>query len=294
MGIEEGEYDSRASDAPSGDGNVEGAAATSSRSMELPPPSPKPRAAPRRRRQLAVAALAVLGVVSLVAARRLFEAFDIASGSMQPTLLAGDRVLTRRWSVTPVRGDVVSVRFPERPTQPILERVVGLPGDELEVLDGHLLVNHLPVPECHVGTYRVGEQSAELYVEFDGIQGRGVLHTGEHAWLRCDTQWDCAGGCFSGYCARKQLGPWVVGPDEVWTMSDDRGGGRGRAVPRSAIRGVAIRVLASSIEVERTWLPIDPPQLGAVNAGLRERLEKCLADGPPPPPSERGRDSVAL
>lgn len=293
MGTEQEEYASRASDAPGRDADVEGAAAASTRGVDLPPPSPRRAAAPRRRYVL-VAALAILGVVSLVAARRLFEAFAIASGSMQPTLLAADRVITRRWNVEPARGDVVSIRLPERPNQPILERVVGLAGDELELLDGHLLVNHVPVPECHVGTYRVGDQSAELYVEFAGGRGHAVLHTGEHAWLRCDTQWDCPGGCFSGYCAMKQRGPWIVGPDEVWTMTDDRGGGRGRAVPKSAVRGLAIQVLANSTVTGRMLLPIDPPRLGPENAGLRERLDKCLADGPPPPPTERGRESVAL
>ncbi len=292
MGTEEEDYASRVPEAPSG-GDLEGAAATSSRTVELPAPAPiRPSKRPRRLLIyfLAFALLASAGVVALYA---FVHTVVVASGAMQPTLSWGDRVLVRKWRVAPTRGDVLAIRLADRPRQSVLERAVGLPGDELEVLDGHLLVNHLPIPECHVGTYRVGDKSAELYVEYAGDRGYAVLHPREHAWLRCDTQWDCSGGCFSGYCATKQVGPWVVAPGEVWTMSDDRGG-RGRAVPIDLVRGIAVRVLTSRTKTGRVFVELDPPLLDPENEGLRERLAKCLADGPPPPPSERGRDSVAL
>lgn len=68
---------------------------------------------------------------------------------MAPTLEAGDVVLVTRWAPDPEelsRGDLVVFRDPVEDRQ-TLKRVVGLPGDELVVLDGVLHVDGEPVAE---------------------------------------------------------------------------------------------------------------------------------------------------
>jgi len=83
------------------------------------------------------------------------EAFNIPSGSMEPTLLPGDhivvdkfvygasagpwgRLLPRR---DPSRGDVVVFRSPVEPSRDLVKRFVGLPGETVEIASRRLLVN---------------------------------------------------------------------------------------------------------------------------------------------------------
>lgn len=90
----------------------------------------------------------------------LFEPFKIPSGSMIPTLLVGDLILVNKYhygirlpvlntKVTegkpPQRGDVIVFRYPPKPSQDYIKRLVGLPGDEVAYLNKRLTVNGQPV-----------------------------------------------------------------------------------------------------------------------------------------------------
>ncbi len=86
----------------------------------------------------------------------IVEPFRIPSGSMMPTLLAGDFILVNKFAYglrlpvldtkivsigEPQRGDVVVFRYPEDPSVAFIKRIVGLPGDRLEYRDKELFVN---------------------------------------------------------------------------------------------------------------------------------------------------------
>jgi signal peptidase I len=90
----------------------------------------------------------------------LFEPFKIPSGSMIPTLLVGDLILVNKFhygirlpvlnaKITeghkPQRGDVMVFRYPPRPSQDYIKRVVGVPGDEVAYLNKRLTINGQPV-----------------------------------------------------------------------------------------------------------------------------------------------------
>lgn len=115
----------------------------------------QPRASARRSPVRLWAALLVLvllvGAVALVRATVAFPV-RVDSASMQPTYAAGDVVLVSR---TPPaadgvrRGDLVVFPSPQDGRRS-LKRVVGLPGDELVILDGLLHVNDVPVAEPFV------------------------------------------------------------------------------------------------------------------------------------------------
>lgn len=90
----------------------------------------------------------------------LFEPFKIPSGSMIPTLMIGDLILVNKFhygvrlpvinhKITegkpPVRGDVMVFRYPPRPSQDYIKRVVGLPGDEVAYLNKKLTINGKPL-----------------------------------------------------------------------------------------------------------------------------------------------------
>lgn len=91
----------------------------------------------------------------------LFEPFKIPSGSMIPTLMVGDLILVNKYHYgvrlpvlntkltegnKPQRGDVMVFRYPPRPSQDYIKRVVGLPGDEVAYLNKRLTINGQPIP----------------------------------------------------------------------------------------------------------------------------------------------------
>lgn len=74
----------------------------------------------------------------------VMEAFVIPSRSMSPTLIPGDRILTNKLGIstrTFHRGDVIVFRNPENRRQNFVKRIVGLPGDTVEVKERELLIN---------------------------------------------------------------------------------------------------------------------------------------------------------
>lgn len=95
----------------------------------------------------------------------LFQPFNIPSSSMEDTLLVGDYLFVtkfsygyskhtfpwspnlfsgRFWSGQPQRGDVVVFKLPARPSEDYIKRVVGLPGDRIQMIDGVLHINGVP------------------------------------------------------------------------------------------------------------------------------------------------------
>ena len=98
-----------------------------------------------------VLALVVLAavVVSLLVRLLVVSPLEVASASMEPALAAGDEVLVTRWAPDPrelARGDLVVLVDPAE-HRLVLKRVVGLPGEEVVVLDGVLHVDGRPVAE---------------------------------------------------------------------------------------------------------------------------------------------------
>lgn len=80
------------------------------------------------------------------------EVLFIPSGSMSPTLEAGDHVLAEKLSyrfADPVRKDLVVFRSPES-GEILIKRVVGLPAETVEIRDGVLFVNGEPKREAYV------------------------------------------------------------------------------------------------------------------------------------------------
>lgn len=133
-----------------------------------------------------------VAAVLLVLRSFLFEPYRIPSDSMMPTLLDGDFILVNkysyglRWPVThrvfykvgrPARGDIAVFRFPDDPAVNYIKRVVGLPGDLVEVRGDRLIVNGEPVPFREIGRYDDGcYVNMRLAEEQIGGRRHRVLH----------------------------------------------------------------------------------------------------------------------
>ncbi len=85
------------------------------------------------------------GAVGYVASLR---AFMVPGGSMAPTLLPGDRIAVEMGQGAPKRGEVWLFTTPNGQT--LVKRVVGLPGETIEVVGGRLLIDGEPIPEPYL------------------------------------------------------------------------------------------------------------------------------------------------
>jgi signal peptidase I len=94
---------------------------------------------------LVFAIVALLGDIVKQALRsHLVQAYKLPSGSMVPTLLVGDHILTDKTvykSHPPERFDVVVFEFPEDSTKTFVDRVIGLPGETIEIRDKKVFIN---------------------------------------------------------------------------------------------------------------------------------------------------------
>lgn len=92
-------------------------------------------------------------VLALILRTFVVQAFWIPSGSMVPTLLPGDRVLVAKfwyWFQEPKRGQIMVFKYPVDPQRDFVKRIVGLPGDVIEVRDGVVIVNGTSLSEPYV------------------------------------------------------------------------------------------------------------------------------------------------
>jgi signal peptidase I len=129
----------------------------------------------REIRGLALMLLAVLAFHTFVA-----KPFYIPSGSMEPNLLVGDRLVVSKypygwswvsasfhilprshWRIapkTPEYGDIVIVVPPDK-NEDYIKRVIGLPGDTVAVVNGQVILNGKPVPKKYEPPVRIPEDS---------------------------------------------------------------------------------------------------------------------------------------
>jgi signal peptidase I len=118
-------------------------------------------------------------VLAMVVRIFFYQPFNIPSGSMKQTLLVGDYLFVsklaygysrysfpgsynlfsgRIFAKEPKRGDVAVFRLPKDPTVDYIKRVIGLPGDEVQMRRGILHINGKAVPKVPTGTFVTREE----------------------------------------------------------------------------------------------------------------------------------------
>lgn len=171
-----------------------------------------PAEAPRRNDTLDFIRTIALGLVVALAFRVLvFQPFTIPSASMEPNLLIGDYVIVTKFDYgfsrhsipfspplfkgrllehRAARGDVVVFRKPDGSNEDVIKRVIGLPGDRVQVIGGVVQVNGRPIARVAAGTRAdpevptlqvpvfVETQGARRYDTFDAGPGRPGDDTG--------------------------------------------------------------------------------------------------------------------
>ena len=116
----------------------------------------------------------IAGAIAFTFRSFAFEPFNIPSGSMLPTLLVGDYLFVSKysygyskhslpWSIPvipgrilytePQRGDIAVFRFPADTSVDYIKRIIGLPGDTVQLKQGRLYINGELVPRTEAGVF---------------------------------------------------------------------------------------------------------------------------------------------
>ncbi|MBO9666797.1 MAG: signal peptidase I [Bdellovibrio sp.] len=163
--------------------------------------------------------LVIAVVFALFVRSYLVTAYKVPTGSMQPTLKPGDFIFSSRLAygfqipftqkkidvTEPSRGDLVVFTYPKLPMISYVKRVIGLPGDRIQIKDGRVILNEVPLQYEKVAGEIGDNPNPEL---FD-------IYTEKSK----DSAWRVI---FQKQTEDKDFGPIVVPPGEVFILGDNR------------------------------------------------------------------------
>lgn len=101
-------------------------------------------------------AFIVVLVVGMVVHFFVLEPFIVDGPSMEPSFVSGDRILLSKISYLlgkPERGEIVVFRYQADPSRDFVKRIIGLPGDMVQVRSGYVFVNGKELTETYISTY---------------------------------------------------------------------------------------------------------------------------------------------
>ena len=156
------------------------------------------------------------------------QAFKIPTGSMEENLLIGDHLLVNKFEFGPTssrgerallpvaeikRRDIIVFKYPEEPERDFIKRVIGLPGETVELREKKVYVN--------------GQPLAEPYVHFlQPPSGESEFHE------------------VTSFDVRERYGPVTVPPDHYFVMGDNRDNSQDSRywgfLPRDYVKGKAL------------------------------------------------------
>ena len=177
--------------------------------------------------------LVIAVILALFIRTFVVQAFKIPTGSMEQNLLIGDHLLVNKFVFGPAmsgveravlpakaiaRRDVVVFKYPEDPERDFIKRVIGLPGDKIEVRRKRVFVNDQPLDEHDV--YYIGEPPPPLT---DSGAGETQESNGD---------------------PREWYGPVTVPADHYFVMGDNRDNSQDSRywgfLPRDYVKGKAL------------------------------------------------------
>ena len=167
-------------------------------------------------------------ILALFVRTWVVQAFKIPTGSMENNLLIGDHLLVNKFifgptplaigrAVLPVRpirrGDIVVFKYPDEPERDFIKRVIGLPGDTIELRNKKVHVNGQPLDEPYVHFLTAPSNDYQEVTSFD---------------------------------VRERFGPVTVPADQYFVMGDNRDNSQDSRywgfLPRGHVKGKALLI----------------------------------------------------
>ena len=206
----------------------------------------------------------IAAIIAVIIRSLLFQPFNIPSSSMKPTLLIGDFLFVSKFSygyskhsfpfspplfsgrssdAGPARGDVVVFKLPSDGRTDFIKRVIGLPGDKIQIKKGVVWLNGVPLkrerltdfedlrrnaPPVEIRRYRETLPDGRSYITLDQMDDSPADNTGiyevpdGHYFMMCDNRDNSTDSRFVryvGFVPHENL----VGPAQILFFSfDDR------------------------------------------------------------------------
>jgi len=228
----------------------------------------EPEASPTPKKSVAreyLESIVVAVILALFIRTFAIQAFKIPTGSMEPNLLIGDHLLVNKLVYSPSfgpledrllgkrpieRGHVVVFKYPDEPERDFIKRVIGLPGETVEIRDKKVLIDGKPLEEPYAHFEPPLAHDDPVY----GLRGEAV---------------------------RDSWGPKVVPEDELLVLGDNRDNSRDSRfwgfLPRDQVKGRALIVYwsynATREEYHRTgWVEWVKDTLSAFTRTRWERF----------------------
>jgi signal peptidase I len=197
--------------------------------------------------------IVVAVILALFIRTFVVQAFKIPTGSMENNLLIGDHLLVNKFIYGPGltsledlllpeapvhRGDVVVFKYPEEPDRDFIKRVIGLPGETLEVREKRVFINGTPLDEPYVHYLTPPSEGSEAHevTSFDVRERYGPVTIPEgHLFMMGDNRDNSQDSRYWGFLPRSFVKgkalvvywSYEAGRDEVF---DETIGGRVRAL----------------------------------------------------------------
>jgi signal peptidase I len=256
----------------------------------LPAAAPLAKDKPKKKEDNFFVFLIKLVLVVVIFRSFFFSPFNIPSESMLPRLWNGDYLLASKWSYgfsryslplsvpllpehrimakQPARGDVVIFKAPPLNDTDYIKRVIGLPGDTIQMIGGVVYLNGLPIPKVRITDFEIPMSgNTRCYgPQFSARNAAGQDVCRYPQFRETLPEGKTYNVLDLGYRAQDDFGPMVVPEGMLFLMGDNRdnsedsrfeavpGGGIG-LVPQDNLVGKA-SVMMFSVNGDASWNPL--------------------------------------
>ncbi len=238
-------------------------------------------------------------LIALVIRTFLFQPFNIPSGSMKATLLVGDYLFVSKYCYgyshysiplspplfsgrifgsEPARGDIVVFRLPKDDSTDYIKRVIGLPGDRIQMKEGLLYINDTPVKRerlsDYIGEDPCGSDATARVKRWKETLPNGVTYE----------SLDCVDNGFYD-----NTNVYTVPPGHFFMMGDNRDNSTdSRVLSAVGYHNRAMNDETPDIQTSPSSGEGSPQPDAAASPRQRRRSAARSAPRPPPPRSRRG------